>query len=358
MKHLIFNQEEFPTNEEQIKEAEEVWGTAFPEEYKTFLLAQNGGQVFPNIPSIKTTKKCELWWIERFCSVNDLILQKKYPMGYTYFRHHKEYKENLKPYKVSRHDLLAIAVSDRGPYYINLSKKQYGQIYHASYQGGDGFVKLKTKSFNEFLNSFKPFPEAEFKGFEKTRKVCDSRFYYTPEKPQLGMERFKEVLSFLGDANSKARDSDWTVIQHYAHVDPYDKMGNHIFEHLLNHGGNTEGLLLRIKNFATMEKLIKEYGADFNQPYKGRYPIHLITGISSWNTIKVNYELLDKLLNSDIEIDLSIKDQEGRSPIDRMKKMVIEYEKYREYDKKFWKSRPENHNFLSSKAILQLIEKN
>ncbi len=289
--NLIFNQDELPTNSEEIEDAEKIWGVEFPKEYKDFLLQHNGGQVYPNTPSIETTTNCELWCIERFCSVKDLILQKKYPMGYTYVEQH--YEENLEPFNISRDDLLTIAVAERGCYYINLSKDQYGQIYHANYQGGDGIAKLKTNSFKEFINSMKPFIDEEFEGFEKTRKVYDSRYFYTPEKPKLGIERFKEVLSFLGSANSKSRESDWTVIQHYAYVNSYDKMGNHLLNYLLENGGKIDGLLLRTKNYDTIKKLIKDYGADFNQAYKEIYPIHMITGISSWATIKENYELLD-----------------------------------------------------------------
>jgi len=57
-----------------------------------------------------------------------------------------------------------------------------------------------------------------------------------------------------------------------------------------------------------------------------------------------------------LDIDLSIKDSQGNSVKERLLKMMPEYERYREYDKNFWKSKPENHNFLTSEIIMKLIE--
>lgn len=353
MNKLIFNQDEFPTNIKQIEYAEKLWGIEFPQEYKSFLLKMNGGEIYPNTPSIQSTPECELWWIERFCSVNDLILQKKYPMAYTYIEQH--YEEDLEPFNISGNDLLTIAVAERGCYYLSLSPEQYGQIYHANYQGGDGIVKLKTKSFEEFLNSMKPFiEEDEFEGFEKSRKIYDIRYFDTPNNPELGLKRFDEILSILGDANSKARDSDWTIIQYYAYYDQFNKMGKQIFKHLFKPEINMDGLLIRTTDYDVICKLVLEYGQDYNKAYKGRYPIHWITS-GSMSKIKEDYELLDKLLMSDIEIDYSIKDAKGKNVIERIKGMNEMYNKFVEQEKQRWKTKPEMLNYIISEEINNLV---
>jgi hypothetical protein len=354
MEQLQFNPDEHPTSLQKIEKIEEVWDTKLPQDYKEFLLKVNGGEVQPSIPTIGTTTQFEIWQIERFCSVDDLILQKKYPMGYTYIEEHQD--ENLEKFGVNRNDLLTIAIAERGCYYINLSKEQYGQMYVADYQGGDGFGKLKTNSFSEFLNSLKPFPNYHFKNFENTRKIYERYFYYTPNNPVLGLERFYQVLSYFGNANTKSRESDWSVIQHYAYVSPYDKMGSHLFNYLLNNGGSTDGLLLRTRDFETIKTLIKAYGLNFNTKFNERYPIENLVGISSWSAIKENYELLDRLLNSEIEIDLSVLNHKEKTVTQQLKDMVIEYEKFREYDINFWKSRPEMHKFITSEKINDLIK--
>ena len=353
MNKLEFNQDEFSTSEEQIEYAEKIWGTEFPQEYKSFLLRQNGGEVYPNTPFIETTTECELWWIERFCSTNDLILQKRYPMGYTYIEQHQE--EDLEVFNISRNELLTIAVAGRGCYYINLSKEQYGQIYHANYQGGDGIVRLKTRSFDEFLNSMKPYDENyAFEGFNNSRKIYDISYFDTPNNPELGLNRFDEVMAKIGNANSKSRESDWTVIQYYASYRQHNKMKKHIFNHLFKPDINMEGLLRRSMDYEIILQLVLEYGQDYNKPYKGIYPIHCITS-GSMSKIKEDYELLDKLIKSDIEIDYNIKDSKGKNVIERIKEMNEMYKKYIEREKRRWKTRPEMLNYTISEEINKLV---
>lgn len=356
MQQLSFNQEEFPATIEQINQAEKVWGVSFPQEYKSFLLVQNGGEVYPNIPAITFTVSgnWELWGIDRFCSIGDLMLQKQYPMGYTWHTEHDE--EVLKKYNLNIEYLLTFAIAERGCYYLNLAEEQYGQIYFACYQDWAGLVKLETRSFNEFLGSLGPSPYFEFEGFQKSRKIYDKRFFYTPMQPELGLTRFNEVLAYFGDANSKGQDSDWTVIQHYANIDPYDEMGNYILDFLLKQGGKTDGLLLKARTIETILKLVKQYGADINQAYKGRYPLQMYTSKSSWAIAKENYELMDKLLQTDIELDLTVKDSQRRTILDLLSAMVVAYEEYRAYNKNQYKNHPHMYQFLTSELIMKLIE--
>lgn len=360
MQDLIINRDENDTTLDKIELAETLWESKFPDDFKQFLLKFNGGEVYPNIPTIKATTSSdfwELWNIERILSIDDIILQKKHLMGYTWHDQHE--LEDLKKYDVSTEFLLTFAVAERGCYYINLDKKQFGQIYYACYQDWDGFVRLETNSFTEFMNSLKKSDYWEFQGFNKSKKIYDSRYFYTPENPNLGLQRFKEVLSYLGDANSKSTDSDLTVIQYYAYF--YGTEGNEmnscLFTYLLENGGLLDGLLNRTRDINLIQDLIFNYGTDINTPYKERYPIIDYTDYSSGHSTKQNYYLIDKLLNLNIQVDFNVKDHEGKTALQRLEELVIEYEKWREHDKNFWKSRPEMHNFLTSEHINKLLKK-
>ena len=357
MDNFQINKDEYPATLDKIELAEALWKSKIPVDFKYFLLRFNGGEIQPNIPSIKATTSSDfwqLWGIQRILSIEDIILQKRYSLGYTWKEQHEE--AVLRKYDVNTDYLVTLAIAERGCYYINIDENQYGQMYFACYQDWDGFVRLETKSFDEFINSLRPYPDAQFSAFTKTRKVYDSRYFYTPDKPELGIQRFKEVLEFFGDPNSKAREDDLTVIQHYAYSSEFDRMNDYIFNYLLTKGGSIDGLLNRTRNIERIKKLIIEYNADINKSFNGRYPIIDYTGISSWNSVKENYNLIDQLLRLEIPINFDIKDDLGKTAIQRLKEMVIEYEKYREYNRNLWKTRPEMHNLITSEPINKLIK--
>lgn len=357
MENFEINRDEFNTTLKEIENTEKFWHNKFPNDYKDFLLKYNGGQIYPNIPSIKATTSSdfwELWGIERFLSVGDIILQKQYPMGYTWNEQHET--AVLQKYNINIDLLLAIAIAERGVYYINLDKNQFGQIYFACYQDWDGFVKLETNSFKEFLNSLKPYPDESFvHSFSKTKKIYDVRFFQTPTNPELGLNRFKEILSFLGDANSKSTPSDWTVLQHYAYSWGPNEMDKRILHFLLENGGKTEGLLNKTRDIETIKLLIKKYNVNINQDFNGRYPLFMYTGWGSDFEVKQNYELLDKLLQLNLNIDYSITDDQNRNFIQRLKLLFERYEINKSKSLERWKNHPHMHTYITSETINKMI---
>ena len=77
MKSIKIKKEEFDTNRETIAKAESLWDKNFPKEYVEFLLENNGGVVYPNNPNLGPENKTEIWPIERFFSIGDIIIQRK-----------------------------------------------------------------------------------------------------------------------------------------------------------------------------------------------------------------------------------------------------------------------------------------
>lgn len=353
MKELKIIRDENLISNNDILEYESRIDINLPKEYREFLLKNNGCSIYPSIPSIDADTNWEIWEVERILSLGDLNLQLDYTMHYDDKETIKEYDKDK--YDIEINNLLTIASGTRGNYYIYLGKEDFGRMYFSCYSDWDGLVKLNTNSFNDFLGSMKSIENSKFEPEHRTNKIQDNRYYYTPDKPKLGIKRFDEVLSYIGDINSQIGSNNYTVIQHYAYFNKYNKMGKYIFYHLLNKGADLEGVLLKCRDFETIKYLINEHNVDFNKGKNGWYPIHMLTGISSWATIKENYELLDKLLNSQLEIDYTIKDPNGETPKERLSKMIVEYEKYRAYDKKFWESKPAEHKFITSKAINEFL---
>lgn len=342
---MIFNREEFPTTEAELEKAEHMWGTRFPEEYRSFLLEHNGGQVYPNIPRIPATTTWELWSVTRFCSVGDLVLQKHHLMSYTYNDEHEA--ADLERFNLSADQLLAIAQGERGCYYMSLSKEQFGQLYYACYQDWDGFVQIKTRSFREFLHSMQSFDDDEFEGFGMSEKIYDSRYYITPNDPDAGIARFKEVLSFIGDANTSTSEYRLTVTEHYA--GECGTTDRRILNYLFSIGGYTKGLLLYVNQFDLIMQLITEYHEDINMPHKGRYPLHYFTSTSYGYLVMHNYKLMDQLLRAGLYLDLTVKDEAGRTVVEKLKILAMEYEK--------WKDHPTNPVSFISEKINELIMK-
>ncbi len=81
---LEFYREEFDTSIKKIKEAEAIWEAKLPEDYKQFLLQYNGCKIYPIYPNVKLDREHSPWPIERFLCVEDLVLEKKYYMHYTW----------------------------------------------------------------------------------------------------------------------------------------------------------------------------------------------------------------------------------------------------------------------------------
>jgi len=342
--------EENLATESQLSEYEAKIGDKLPEEYRNFLLKYNGGIIFPTNPTVEADTDWDLWGLKRFLSIGDLKLQLDYQMHYNYKSVIAEL--DINKYEIDLSKLVTIAVAFRGLYHIYIGKEDFGRLYFSCYQDWDGLVRIKTKSFDEFLSSIKNIDESVLEIDLVTTKIQDRRFYYTPSNPELGLKRFDEVLAFIEDQEAPRGDYQYSIIEHYAYFTKSDEMGKKIFHHLLAKNLNLDRILLRCRDFDTIRYLINEYDLDFNKGFNGWYPIHRLTETAGWANVKENYELLDQLLNSKINVDLSILDPNGRTVKERLSNMIVVYEQYREYDKS---NRPNEHSFLTSKAINEIL---
>ena len=88
--YYIRNDEPSPS-ETAFLELETLLSKKLPDEYKTFLLNHNGCTLSPNTPKIEADTEWELWGVERFLSVGDLILQQKTTLIYDDKEYIKEY---------------------------------------------------------------------------------------------------------------------------------------------------------------------------------------------------------------------------------------------------------------------------
>jgi hypothetical protein len=353
LKEIQIHNDELNASAEEFQELEKLLGTELPKEYKAFLHKHNGCTVCPNVPTVKADTNMMVWAIERFLSVGDLILQLKTKLMYSDKEYIKEYDANK--YQIDVDKLLAIAIAERGSYYIYFGEEEKGQIYSTCYSDGDGLVKFYTKSFSEFVNTMGFYDygdgeeeqECHLDHLKKSTKVFDYFLFDTSENEELGFKRFKEVLKLYGDPNISKGEYYNNVPQTYVH--------NHKFlKYIISQGGDPEGLLNFANNFETIQFLIKEYKLDINKPYNGIYPIHNYTSAMSMHDHKVSYELMDKLLKSDIKIDLTVVDNEGVDLKTKLIKIDKGYKEYMEYDKKNGYFNPDE--WIRSVEIDQIIK--
>ena len=351
MKVIKIYQEELDTNLEEIQKVEKIWGTPFPSEYKDFLLKHNGGVPYP-------TNVKNFWPIERFLSLGDIEIQKLYPTM-TYTLHDIE-EEDLEPHQLSSDEILVFALGERGIYFLNLNPNDYGQLYFANFSGGNGIEKMNTNSFSDFLNSLdipewsdeKYDPNFQFTKLHYSgNKIFQSHLFYTPNNPELGFKRFKEVFEMLGDIQPPETGYP-NIPQKYVH----DKSR---LEYLLEKGCKTDGLLRYARKAATIKYLVEEKGLDINKRYKGRYPLQTYLTTTSTYDIKVKYELIAELLELGVEMDWSIKGTQvdGNPDLPMIEKLRVLHEKYLRYeidDKNRWikSGYPDKHTpFKKSKLI-------
>ena len=295
------------------------FGRELPDDYQSFLLEFNGGAIYE--PS---TAYVWRFPINRFLSLGDLELQEKTNCGFNDWEWMSD-DDNLPDNHQSK-ELLPIAICDQGTIMLSLKEETYGNIYHSHYTGGEGVEKGRFNSFQDLLNNYKipenetPTEASEF--YYANRKLFDSGLFITREKPEVRLERFKEVYQFSGDPNFKEPEPfNTTLLQHYLHWRP-------IFQFLVTKGANTEGLYIHTSNFEMIKYLYSELGLDINKPYNGYYPIIAWSSVGStdWDT-KIKKELMDKLFDSDLDIDWSIKDKNGNTIKERYEKLKERYDK-------------------------------
>lgn len=346
MKDIQIQKEEFDINMDKIREAEKIWEFKFPEEFSAFLLKHNGGVTDICYPTIGAENNAELWEIVRFLSIGDIILQKKYLMEYTWNHEHDEY--DLDELNLKKENLLTFAIAERGCYYINLDSS--GQIYFCNYAGGDGIVKVNTNSFKEFVNSLE-FPSwyevvgtadpKLVKEYNPLYKLRKSRLFETPNQPQLGFERFKEVFEVFGEIEP-SEEVYTQIANHYV----YDRLK---IDYLIERGCSTDGLLCNAPNIETIKYLVEERGLDINKRYNDRYPLqkYLIPGFSG---VQGAYLLISDLLEYGVELDWSVigNKSDGTPDLPLLKKLELLNEKYLQEeikDKDWWakNGRPNQH---------------
>lgn len=336
MIHLKIIKEEFNTNKTEIEKFESLYSLKLPEDYKDFLLKYNGFYIYPNYPTVQNEKNYELslMGVRRFLSVGDLFLQKLYPLYYTYY---DDQSEGGELNRLKKENNLIFALTDRGDmYFFNLSEDDYGQIYWADTCGT--MVKINTKSFTTFINSFDLYPEEretkdynfDFKLSYSHQKIFEKDLFYTPNKPDLGLQRFKEVFEVCGDIQP-TENGHRNLPQTYVN----DKLK---LEYLLSMGCKKDGLL----NYATDSQIVKflvnDIGLNINEPYNGRYPLqNFLTYGNGYESI-IKYKLIDELLEMGIELDWSIQGKKWNGEpdlpfIDKLKKLQDEYYKNEQWEK-------------------------
>lgn len=350
--------EEKDTNRTEIKNAEKLWNTEFPNEFVDFLLKYNGVITYPNYPTVSSENNRELSGIERFLSIGDIVLQKKHPMPFSLFDIDEEY---LEEYDLDPSLLLTFAIAERGSYFINLSQTEFGQIYYCNFSGGDGFVRLQTESFTDFVQSLS-VPE----GYEidskfilnphhSSNKIFQKYLFNTPDDPKLGFNRFIEIFEIVGDIQPPEAGYV-SVPQKY--VDDQLKL-----EYLISKGCITDGLLHSSRNANTIEYLVNECGLDINKTHNGRYPLQ---NYLSLYRAKESYELIHKLLVKKISMDWSIEGVKVDSSKDlpMIEKLRLLHNKYielelkeKEFQKKY--NRPSGISpFIESTQVQEKIKTN
>jgi SMI1-KNR4 cell-wall len=348
----VFIKDELDTDISQIQKFEDLSGLILPVDYKTFLLQYNGCTVYPNLPVLKADTNYEFPFLRRLLSIGDLILQCYEDLLYTNKDAHKEYDADK--YSIDLKKLVTIGIGDAGGcvYHIYLGEEDYGQLYVSGYSDWDGLVRIECNSIHNFINSFRSYEDYE-EGLDMFRlynipsaKVFDSYLLYTKSNPELGLERFKEVLQFYGDPNLVHARKNINVVQNY--VDSRLFLG-----YLISIGGEVEGLLNYTKQFDTIQNLIQTHHQDINKPYKGYYPLQNITNPFSWYEAKMCYELFDKLLIHGYDLDLDVIDAEGKNIKDRLRKVVEKYNEYERFVIKNYKNSKEK--FLVSEGINKLL---
>jgi hypothetical protein len=351
MNSIKIYKEEFDTNRTEIERAESLWGKKFPKEYVEFLLQNNGAVVYPNWPNLGPDNKTEIWGIERFFSIGDVVIQKMYPMTYTL---HDIDEENFEEHNLSPDDLLVFAQGDRGVYLFNLAIEEYGQIYIANFSGGDGISRTSTNSFNYFISSL-GLPEWDEDGintdFEfsnelhSQNKILQWHLYYSPENPELGFNRFKEVFEYCKEINTRKDDYSNII---YKYVDERLKL-----DYLIQQGCDTSALLRGASKAETIRYLVNDLNLDINKSINGRYPLQNYLSASG-AYVRHKYKLVHKLLEMGIEMDWSIRPNKpnGEPELPMIEKLRILHDAYLELELKEQEFRKKYKKPSGSAAII------
>ena len=330
MNHLKIKKEEFDTSRAEIARAESLWDKNFPSDYVNFLLENNGGVVYPNNPNLGPDNKTEIWPVERFLSIGDIILQKHNQISSSRIEIEDRH---LEEFNLSSQDILIFAQGERGAYFLSLAEKEYGQIYIANFAGGDGISRTCARTFTQFISSLgmaewddrKFDPDFTFtEEYHTGIKVMQYYLFHTPSNPKLGFKRFKEVFDYF-ETTTKTKDGFKGIA--YKYVDDKPKLN-----YLLEKGCETDNLLRGAKKADTIDFLVNELKLDINKIDNGRYPIQNYLTDKPDFYAKQNYELIDELLKRKIPLDWSIqtKTYDGKKEAPTIDRLLNLHNKYQE----------------------------
>ena len=309
---LQFFPDEPPASPEFISQVEQELQLRFPPDYRQFLLEYNGGVVWPNhLNNESSDDEWEHTWIERFSSVQDILFACRYD---TYNWLEELIKEDeADKYAIDLSKLLVIACCVKGNFLLYLGEEDYGWVYFANYSDGQGFNRTDYSSFQVLLESLTLWDDEEELPPYIDGKIFDSNWFWANE--QVNLDRFQELLlAYGGDPNKTHHIWKKNVIQQY--ID-YPE----IRTYLLSIGAKLEGCLVHTRSIPTLQFLLEEGKLDINEPYSGKYPLHVFTEISSYYSSCGNLEIMNYLLKTHQKLDLSITDHEGRSVIDRYQQL-------------------------------------
>ncbi len=250
-------------------------------------------------------------------------------------KHQDHQEDDLIRHNLNSQNLLKFAFAERGWYFMNLSEDDYGQLYFCDYSGGDGIVRIKTKSFKEFVNSL-IIPEwsddtYDFKRESKLKdyipyKITQPKYFSTPFQPEIGLNHFKNCYRYF---ISKKPTEDRLKNLAISYVN-----NREILKFLLDNGHNPNQLLFGHRiNFDTVLFLVNDLGIDLNKPFDGRFAIHNLLNPTSTADIKVKYQLIHDIIDAKVNIDWSVigkqlQDGENITALERLKLLNSKYRNY------------------------------
>lgn len=205
--------DEKPISKKSLEKYMSEFERNLPIDYQSFLLKNNGGPIF------HTSKSNTMdFYIDRFLSLGDLILQEKTGCAFNDWESMEtdEYLPDNHNFK----ELLPIASNVHGSLMLSLKTESYGKVYYSIYSGGEGVYSSNFNSFRELLDNYRiPKDEkidTQNQVYFPNCKLFEKKFFVNYEKPDLGLERFKELYKDLENPNFKKPEPFRTsLIQSY-----------------------------------------------------------------------------------------------------------------------------------------------
>lgn len=316
MKKLEIYPDEAPFAIEELIAFEEKIGVELPRYYREFLVSYNGGV------SVHNTSEYLRFAIERFFSLEDLKIQNEYTVDFNDMESILEYSDE---FEIDLKKLITIGICEQGTVLTSLNENEFGQIYFSHFSGGEGLEKTELKNFSELLNSLDGgYTEEHLNEYLIGKKIFGRTFFYIRDNPELGLKRFKNFYFYT---KSKFKGQD---ILSMGRTLPQQYLNERvIFDFLISQGEPLSGLFSYAWNIEILKYLLEDLKLDINQPIEnGEYPLVRFSSFytSRWNL--ENYKkIMDFLLKGDYELNLSVKDKEGRTVSERIKLQNEEYEK-------------------------------